>query len=156
MASEKTFEVDGVQFRFKNYAGGTEEIYAGNQLLSSVRSVFGARHAFDYEGSHYEVKVKAGLGGPTIAVTKNGQPRDVKTEKTPPLVLLACLWPLALVAIGGAIGGGLGGAAAGLNFSIYKSKLPIAVKIVLNIVSGVAAFAIWLAIVMAIQHHVGR
>jgi hypothetical protein len=156
MATEKTFEVDGVQFRFKNHFGGTEEIFAGGQLLSSVRSAFGARHVFDYDENKYEVKVKVGLGGPTFAVTKNGQPREAKSERIPPLVVLACVWPLALLFIGGAVGGGLGGAAAGLNFSIYKSKLPASTKIVLNIATGFAAVVIWLAIAIAIQRTIRR
>ena len=62
-----------------------------------------------------------------------------------------CGWPLLLVIFGGAIGGGLGGAAYGINIGIYKSNLPVPVKIILNVVTGGAAFGIWLAIAMAIR-----
>ena len=62
-----------------------------------------------------------------------------------------CGWPLLLVAIGGAIGGGLGGAAYGINIAIYKSKLPVSAKILLNLATGAAAIGIWAAIGVAIQ-----
>lgn len=67
------------------------------------------------------------------------------------LVQIACAWPLLLIAIGGLIGGALGGAAYGINLSIYKSQLPLAAKIILNIVTGVGAIVIWLAIAIAIN-----
>lgn len=51
-------------------------------------------------------------------------------------------WPLILIFVGGAIGGALGGAAYYANLSIYKSTMPGAVKIVLNLIIGVAAFAL--------------
>jgi len=56
-----------------------------------------------------------------------------------------------LVAFGGAIGGALGGLAYGINLAIYKSSMPIIAKVLLNIVTGIAAFAIWVGIVAAIQ-----
>src|SRR5689334_20192752 len=56
---------------------------------------------------------------------------DKPVEKIPPLIHLACGWPLVMVAIGGAIGGALGGAAYGINMAIYKSKLPVVVKVIL-------------------------
>lgn len=71
--------------------------------------------------------------------------------KLPAIAHAACGWPLVLVAIGGAIGGGLGGAAYGINIAIYKSRLPLAAKIVLNLVTGLAAFGIWLAIAVAVS-----
>jgi hypothetical protein len=45
----------------------------------------------------------------------------------------------------------LGGAAYGVNVAIYKSSLPLPVKVILNLLTGFAAFAIWLVIAMAIQ-----
>src|SRR5262249_34987616 len=67
-------------------------------------------------------------------------------EKVPPLVYVACGWPLILVLLGGLIGGALGGVAFALNMAIYKSKLPLAVKFILNPVIGVTAIALWLVI----------
>jgi hypothetical protein len=64
---------------------------------------------------------------------------------------LICGWPLVLVAFGGAIGGGLGGLAYGLNLLIYKSKLPLLAKLVLNFLTGVAAIGIWAAIAAALH-----
>ncbi len=72
-------------------------------------------------------------------------------EKMPVIGHILCGWPLLLVAIGGAIGGGLGGAAYAINVGIYKSNLPIPVKVVLNIIAGLAAIVIWYSIAMAIR-----
>jgi len=62
-----------------------------------------------------------------------------------------CGWPLLLVAFGGAIGGGLGGAAYGLNTVIYKSELPLAAEVLLNLLTGGAAIGIWMLAALAIQ-----
>ena len=76
----------------------------------------------------------------------------VEQPKSPSVVMhLLCGWPLVLVLVGGAIGGGLGGAAYAVNVAIYKSKLPVIAKVALNLVVGVAAIGIWLAIALAIQ-----
>jgi hypothetical protein len=71
--------------------------------------------------------------------------------KLPASAHVLCGWPLVLVAIGGAIGGGLGGVAYAINVGIYKSRLPRPAKVILNILTGLAAFGIWFAIAMAIQ-----
>lgn len=88
-----------------------------------------------------------------MATTPTDETSDDKPEpeKLPGYVHAMCGWPLFMVAIGGAIGGGLGGAAYGVNMAIYKSKLPTVAKIVLNILTGVAAFAIWFVIALSIQ-----
>lgn len=83
-----------------------------------------------------------------MSETKNDAP-----EKPTSLPLSAHLmsgWPLALVAVGGAIGGGLGGLAYGINLAIYQSQMALPLKIVLNILTGLAAIGLWLAIGMAI------
>lgn len=61
-----------------------------------------------------------------------------------------------MVLIGGAIGGALGGLAYGINVSIYKSQLPVAVKVIFNILVGVAAFSLWLIIAIAITVYRAR
>jgi hypothetical protein len=63
-----------------------------------------------------------------------------------------CGWPLMLVAIGGAIGGALGGAAYGINVAIYKSSLPVVVKIALNVLVGLSAVVTWFAAALAIHN----
>jgi hypothetical protein len=78
------------------------------------------------------------------------------TEADPPPKLpvgahFVCGWPLVLILIGGAIGGGLGGAAYGINIAIYKSNLPLALKFLFNLLVGLTAIGIWLAIAMAIS-----
>jgi len=78
-------------------------------------------------------------------------PQEEKTEKLPALAHLMCGWPLALVAVGGAIGGALGGLAYGVNVAIYKSKLPSAAKVGLNLLTGASAAGIWAVVVMAIR-----
>jgi hypothetical protein len=70
--------------------------------------------------------------------------------KVPGTAHLICGWPLILVLFGGLIGGGLGGAAYCVNLAIYKSRLPVAAKILLNLATGAAAFVFWLVIVAAI------
>src|SRR6266481_4821615 len=62
-----------------------------------------------------------------------GKPESVLLPKWAHLL---CGWPLVLVAFGGAIGGGLGGAAYGVNLMIYKSHLPLAVKVALNLLTA--------------------
>jgi hypothetical protein len=64
---------------------------------------------------------------------------------------LACGWPLVMVAFGGAIGGGLGGAAYGINLWVFKSRLPSAAKVALNVFAGMAAFVLWAMIASAIH-----
>jgi hypothetical protein len=89
-----------------------------------------------------------------IEEKKEQQGAQAATDEKPKLtasVHFMCGWPLLLVAIGGAIGGGLGGAAYGINVAIYKSKLPVGAKVLLNIVVGLAAIGIWFAIAMAIE-----
>lgn len=67
-------------------------------------------------------------------------------QKVPVTAHLMCGWPLFLVAIGGLVGGALGGGAYAINLQIYKSALPVPLKIVLNLLTGLAAAGIWLAV----------
>ena len=60
-------------------------------------------------------------------------------------------WPLILVFIGGAIGGALGALAYGINISLYKSNLPGVLKVILNLLVGMAAIGIWLAIAFMLK-----
>ena len=77
-------------------------------------------------------------------------PPPNEPEKVSPLIYVACGWPLLLVLVGGLIGAAFGGAAFGINLAIYKSRLPLAVKIILNPIVGVAAIGLWLVIAVAI------
>ncbi len=84
--------------------------------------------------------------------TVNEETPSSETErKLPASAHVMCGWPLFLVAVGGALGGGLGGAAYGINVSIYKSGLPVAAKIVLNLAVGLGAAGIWFGIALAVQ-----
>ena len=69
---------------------------------------------------------------------------------------ILCGWPLLLVFLGGAIGGALGGTAYAANLAIYRSNLPIVVKIILNLIIGAAAFAIWFVIGLTVLHALRR
>ncbi len=82
--------------------------------------------------------------------TNSATSQTDKPAKLPAGAYVLCGWPLFLVAIGGAIGGGLGGAAFVINLKIYKSNLPTAAKVALNLFTGFAAIGIWLAAVAAI------
>jgi hypothetical protein len=64
---------------------------------------------------------------------------------------IMCGWPLLLVAIGGLIGGALGGGAYALNIAIHKSNMPVPVKVVLNIVSGLLAIIIWFVLAVVLN-----
>jgi len=66
-------------------------------------------------------------------------------------VHVVCGWPLIMIAFGGAIGGGLGGVAYGVNLYIYKSRLPLAAKVALILVTGLAAIFLWATIASAIH-----
>ncbi len=87
----------------------------------------------------------------SVDSTSSGDAAAPKSSKLPLGAHVLCGWPLLLAAVGGALGGGLGGAAYVINIAIYKSTLPVPVKAVLNIVTGIAAIAIWFAIALAIH-----
>lgn len=80
----------------------------------------------------------------------SGKPNTVQAETLPVIAHILCGWPLILAFFGGAIGGGLGGLAYGINIAIYKLSIPTVLKIVLNIIVGVAAIGIWFVIASAI------
>lgn len=69
----------------------------------------------------------------------------------PSYVHILCGYPLIMVFIGGAIGGGLGALAYMVNIMIYKSKLLLPVKIILNVLTGMSAVAIWAIIAYIIS-----
>ncbi|HPB68771.1 MAG TPA: hypothetical protein PLT76_03755 [Candidatus Omnitrophota bacterium] len=76
---------------------------------------------------------------------------EPKKEKLPLKVHVMCGWPLILVLIGGLIGGGLGAGAYVINRIIYKSKLPVFLKVIFNICVGLSAFVLWLVIVSILK-----
>lgn len=78
-------------------------------------------------------------------------PVKVDSGKIPVWAYLICGWPLALVAIGGMIGGVCGGAAFGVNLSIWKSTMPLPVKLILIPIVGFGAIGLWLVIAIAIN-----
>ena len=84
-------------------------------------------------------------------VTFAPEPPKTESVKLPAWAHVACGWPLVMVAFGGAIGGGLGGAAYGVNLWIFKSRLPLPVKVALNVFTGCAAFVLWATIASAIH-----
>jgi hypothetical protein len=84
------------------------------------------------------------LGNVTLATKRESLPLPKRAH-------LLCGWPLVLVCFGGAIGGGLGGAAYGINVMIYKSHLVPAAKVVLNLLTGLAAIGLWALIAGAIH-----
>ena len=79
-----------------------------------------------------------------------------KMEKFPFSAHVLCGWPLVLVVLGGLIGGVLGGASYSINVVIYKSKLHIAAKILLNLMVGIAAFILWMLLAVAVQIVIGK
>jgi len=85
------------------------------------------------------------------AELKHGVVTGEEKPRLPASAHVMCGWPLLLAAVGGALGGGLGGAAYGINVAIYKSKLPVPVKAILNVLVGLSAVGIWFGIVVAIR-----
>ena len=75
---------------------------------------------------------------------------NLEKEKLPPLVMMACGWPIVIVVMGGLIGGLLGGAACGVNMALYKSKLPRWSLWILNPLVGVTAFVLYLVLALAL------
>jgi len=84
------------------------------------------------------------IPSPPPAVPKPKEKLSVKAD-------VLCGWPLFLLGIGGAVGGGLGGAAYGINVVLYKSRLPLTMKILLNIQVGILAIVLWVLIVHGIS-----
>ena len=75
----------------------------------------------------------------------------VTTLPAPPAAAQDPFAVLGGAVVGGAIGGGLGGAAYGTNLWIFKSRLPLAAKVALNVFTGCAAFVLWPLIAAAIH-----
>ncbi|HNT76288.1 MAG TPA: hypothetical protein PKH77_14835 [Anaerolineae bacterium] len=81
-----------------------------------------------------------------VVVGQRQSVRAAQPDKIPVIAHVLCGWPLILVAMGGMIGGALGGLAYGINITLYKSNIPVILKIILNIVVGIAAIVLWLII----------
>ena len=70
--------------------------------------------------------------------------------KLPAVAHVLCGWPLLLVLFGGAIGGRLGGSAYLINIAIYKARMPTILKVVLNLLVGLAAIGLWYVAAVAL------
>lgn len=90
------------------------------------------------------------------SLQKMGAKIETQSKNIPIVAHILSGWPFILILVGGAIGGALGGAAYAINLSIYKSRLPSAVKIVLNPVVGIAAFVIWFAFSLFIREALAK
>lgn len=78
------------------------------------------------------------------------QQQIAERRKLTPLEHAACAWPLLLIFIGGAIGGACGGAAWAVNMRIMSSAMSTPMRYGLVVLSGVAAFVGYLAVVFAL------
>jgi hypothetical protein len=56
---------------------------------------------------------------------------------------VACAWPLALIAVGGALGGACGAAAWVLNTRIMSSSMGAPMRYALIVLSGIGAIALY-------------
>ncbi|GIF67443.1 hypothetical protein Ais01nite_54780 [Asanoa ishikariensis] len=65
--------------------------------------------------------------------------------------LVLSLLPLVLIALGGLIGGAIGGAGAWLNLKLARRSLHPALKALAMIVVGVAAYVVWVVVVIALN-----
>jgi hypothetical protein len=81
-----------------------------------------------------------------------GKPRVKEPPKMSVIAHILCGWPFVLVGFGGAIGGALGAVAYMINVAIYKAKMPVALKILLNLAVGATAIALWYFIAAAIRN----
>jgi len=81
----------------------------------------------------------------------SNKPRVTQPQGLPVMAHALCGWPLILVVLGGAIGGALGALAYGINIAIYKAKMPVMFKLILNLGVGFSAIAVWLLIALALR-----
>jgi hypothetical protein len=72
-------------------------------------------------------------------------------QRLSPVVMIACCWPILLVAVGGLIGGLLGGVACAVNMALYRSSLPRWSLWILNPAVGLTALLIWIVVAVAIE-----
>lgn len=86
----------------------------------------------------------------TPQAEQTSQQETTKKDDIPTSAHVMCGWPLVLVLIGGLVGGACGGAAYAINLAIYKSNMANGIKIVLNLLTGLAAIGLWLGIVSAL------
>lgn len=80
----------------------------------------------------------------------NAAPAPVAKRKLSVIEHIACGWPIALVAIGGAVGGACGGAAWAINMKIMQSSMAPAMRYVLCVVTGIGAIIAYFVIVSLI------
>lgn len=64
--------------------------------------------------------------------------------------ILACAWPLGLIAVGGLIGGACGGAAFALNARIMRGSMSAPARYGLVVAIGLGAIALYFAIAVAL------
>ena len=72
------------------------------------------------------------------------------TPQVPFWAHILCGWPLFLILVGGAIGGGLGGLAYGISISIFKTTVPMPVKIIAPMFIGMAAVVLYFVAAIAL------
>ncbi len=92
------FQNEGVTFILKSSFGYKEKIYAGDTLVSEMRSLRGGKHKFEYHGSFYEVKVIPGFFGEVdFEIIKNNfvvRKKESQFEQLPAAFLMigiACI-----------------------------------------------------------------
>jgi len=78
-------------------------------------------------------------------------PEKSTPDKLPPLVMAACCWPFILIAVGGLIGGLAGGGACAANIAMYRSSLPRWSLWILNPLTGLLAFVVWIALAIVLE-----
>ncbi len=147
----QAFSIEGVEFSYDVTKGQESVRVGGEVLVEQKRGMKPKVMTFEHAGHHYDVTAVNGFGAFKFTAEKDSFAAPVDTQGMPPLVIAACAWPLALVAFGGAIGGALGGGAAAGNMAVYKSSLPLPVKVLANIGLGAAAFGIWALIAGALN-----
>lgn len=115
--------------------------------LASITADREERKVYLEEALKYNPRNKLAL----TSLQKMGVKIELQSKNIPVTAHILSGWPLILIFIGGAIGGALGGGAYAINLSIYKSSLPTAVKVILNLIVGIAAVAIWFFVSLYIR-----
>ena len=82
-------------------------------------------------------------GTSPVRVRRPRNPSSIVDSDAPWYIKLFCLWPLVLVAFGGAVGGGLGGAASALSFQVYRKTRSTLLTLVASVLLGTGAVLAW-------------
>lgn len=93
---------------------------------------------------------------PEPAVFAKKATRSGKAGVLTPLAHLLCAWQLLFLILGGLVGGGLGGIAYAINATIYKTRLPMLIKIAAIFAVGIGAIIAYFVVLVMLHRALRR